>query len=79
MRPSLSPLEYGAYGTPSTKDSVEVGGPHVSSDGRDVIALRESVKAIGILFISWLLSRSWSCGVGIYKIILCRESFAEVD
>lgn len=34
MRPSLSPFEYGAYGTPSTRASVVVGGPHVSSDGR---------------------------------------------
>ncbi len=35
MRPSLSPFEYGAYGTPSTRASVVVGGPHISSEGRD--------------------------------------------
>jgi hypothetical protein len=34
MRPSLSPLEYGAYGTPSRVVSLEVGGPHESSEGR---------------------------------------------
>ncbi len=36
MRPNLSPFEYGAYGTPSTKASVVVGGPHISSDGKAV-------------------------------------------
>lgn len=46
MRPSLSPLEYGAYGTPSTRASVVVGGPHESSDGR---AVTIEDKEIGIL------------------------------
>lgn len=35
MRPSLSPFEYGAYGTPSTIVSVAVPGPHDSSVGSD--------------------------------------------
>ena len=46
MRPSLSPFEYGAYGTPSTRASVVVGGPHESSDGR-AVTMEDS--EIGIL------------------------------
>ena len=34
MRPSLSPLEKGAYGAPSSMLSVLVAGPQVSSAGR---------------------------------------------
>jgi hypothetical protein len=34
MRPSLSPFENGAYGTPFRVVSDEVGGPHTSDVGR---------------------------------------------
>ena len=35
IRPSLSPFEYGAYGTPSTRASLVMIGPHDSSDGNE--------------------------------------------
>lgn len=47
MRPNLSPLEYGAYGTPSRVVSVEVAGPQPSADGR---AETISASDIGAIF-----------------------------
>ena len=50
MRPNLSPFEYGAYGTPSTKASVVIGGPHTSSDGKAVTieeSDRDMIAVIG--------------------------------
>jgi hypothetical protein len=52
MRPNLSPLEYGAYGTPFNVVSVEVGGPHESSDGS---AEMMSVREIGAMIATCLL------------------------
>lgn len=46
MRPNLSPLEYGAYGTPSKVVSVEVVGPHDGSDGS---AANKSRRAAGAM------------------------------
>ena len=51
MLPSLSPLEYGAYGTPFNVVSVEVGGPHESSDGS---AAMMSVREIGAMIAACL-------------------------
>lgn len=58
MRPNLSPLEYGAYGTPSRVVSVEVGGPQVSSVGR---ADRMSTRFIGAMIARRVCDvvRSW--------------------
>jgi hypothetical protein len=47
MRPSLSPLEKGAYGTPESMLSAEVEGPQVSSEGR--AATRSAREVEGIL------------------------------
>jgi hypothetical protein len=46
MRPSLSPLEKGAYGTPLRVVSVVVGGPHVSPDGSESMISRREVGAM---------------------------------
>ena len=46
MRPSLSPLLYGANGTPLTNASVVVVGPQASSDGSEETM---SARLIGIL------------------------------
>ena len=58
MRPSLSPLEYGAYGTPSRVVSVEVGGPQVSEVGR---ADKMSTRFIGAMIARRVCDvvRSW--------------------
>jgi hypothetical protein len=52
MRPNLSPLEYGAYGTPFNVVSEDVGGPHESSDGS---AEMMSVREMGAMIAARLL------------------------
>lgn len=51
MRPNLSPLEYGAYGTPSNVVSDVVDGPQESSDGSaEMISASEMGAMIAIRY-----------------------------
>lgn len=57
MRPSLSPLENGAYGTPSRVVSLVVGGPQAESvDGSELTKSRSDSKAAILSIVGMVLA-----------------------
>ena len=70
MRPSLSPFENGAYGTPSSVVSVEVGGPHEGSVGN---AATKSLKAAGMSILVAVLC------FGVLRIVILSMRYSDLE